>query len=445
MKRSIFFLVILILGGAQELCGQIAAGPMIGYVDLREVLIWVQTYDRAELVLEYRPVDSERVYYSQPVLTESANAFAAKLIADRVEPGQTYTYDLIVNGFHMNLEDHRFSTQTLWQYRSEPPAFSMLTGSCAFINEPAFDRPGKAYGGEYRIFESMAKEEADLMLWLGDNTYLREADWSTRTGVFHRYSHTRRTPELQDFLRSCAHYAIWDDHDYGPNDSDRSFIHKKLTRDAFEAFWGNPAYGLTEGEGITTQFSYHGVDFFLLDNRWFRSNYKLKGVQQLLGQAQIDWLIEALKYSKAQFKMVAIGGQVLSDAALYENYAQYPEEQAYLLKRLDEEQIEGVIFLSGDRHHTELSKLTLPGGCVVHDLTVSPLTSTSYDHREEANHHRVEGSIFGERNYARLHFDGTRKNRRLEIDILNADGQSLWSYVIQREDLKALLPASGDQ
>ena len=61
----------------------------------------------------------------------------------------------------------------------DPPAFSFVTGSCAFINEAKYDRPGKPYGGGYEIFESMAADDPDMMLWLGDNIYLREVDFQS--------------------------------------------------------------------------------------------------------------------------------------------------------------------------------------------------------------------------------------------------------------------------
>ena len=68
-------------------------------------------------------------------------------------------------------------------------------------------------------------------------------------------------------------------------------------------------------------------------------------------------MINALSYSEAPFKFIAIGGQVLSSGAVYENYANYPEERKYLLDKIREAKIEGVIFLDGDRHHSVLSKM----------------------------------------------------------------------------------------
>ena len=103
-----------------------------------------------------------------------------------------------------------------------------------------------------------------------------------------------------------------------------------------------------------------------------------------------------------------------------------------MLKRLNETGTPGVIFLSGDRHHTELSMLTLENGEAVYDFTVSPLTSTAYDPKKETNTLRVEGTEVGERNFATLHFSGPQKERRLELRVFNAGGQLLWERVIER-------------
>ena len=65
----------------------------------------------------------------------------------------------------------------------------------------------------------------------------------------------------------------------------------------------------------------------------------------------------------------------MNEAAVYENVSQFPGEREQILSRIEAEDIRGVVFLSGDRHTTELSELTLSNGRKVYDLTVSPLTS----------------------------------------------------------------------
>ena len=93
------------------------------------------------------------------------------------------------------------------------------------------------------------------------------------------------------------------------------------------------------------------------------------------------------------------------------------------------------MFLSGDRHCTELSSLELDRGVVIHDLTVSPLTSSSYNNTDEINNLRVDGTIVAERNYAELNFSGPRKDRVMEMVIKNADGEEVWTKSLKAKDL----------
>jgi alkaline phosphatase D len=416
------------------------SGPMLGYSEMKEVLLWVQTTESAEVQFSYYAKNKSAaidIRYTEKVVTQADKAFTAKLIADEVEPGLTYSYDLMINGKKVNLDyPTEFRTQPLWQWRTDPPAFTVATGSCTYINETIYDRPGDPYGGEYKIFRSINDKSPDAMIWLGDNTYLREVDWFTMTGIQHRYTHSRSIEALQPLLAKTHHYAIWDDHDFGPNDSDRSFIHKDKTLQTFEDFWGNPSFGLPGQEGITSFFQYHDVDFFLLDNRYFRSpNHRRTGEPTILGEVQLEWLIDALAASRAPFKMVCIGGQVLNTEAAYENYANHHwKEREYLLQQIEAEGIKNVIFLTGDRHHTELSQYTNASGNTIYDLTTSPLTSGFGGPRdEEVNAHRVEGTLVRQRNFGLLEFSGPRTERQLKMAVYDNEGQELWSKIIQSE------------
>jgi alkaline phosphatase D len=140
-----------------------------------------------------------------------------------------------------------------------------------------------------------------------------------------------------------------------------------------------------------------------------------------------------LKNTNASFKIVASGGQFLSDVPIYENHVRWQEERAYMLKRLSDEGIKNVIFLTGDRHHSELSALKLTSGYMVYDLTASPLTSTAYDHSKEPNTLRVPGSIFGQRNYALIAFEGALKKRTATMRLFDSNGVLLWEYSIKQE------------
>jgi alkaline phosphatase D len=400
---------------------------------MREVSIWTQSAHPSKLYFTYYPSGKPSEHRHDSALTISSHGNVAHFIAKELEPGTSYSYQ-ILDAQKQLLASGSFTSQSLWQHREEPPNFSFATGSCAYINEKRFDRPGEPYGRGYEIFESIAAKKPRFMLWLGDNIYLREPDWNSRSGIYHRYSHFRALPELQELLKTTHHYAIWDDHDFGPNDADRSFIHKNITLEAFKDFWANESFGINGQPGITSHFSFNDLDFFLLDNRYYRSpNGRKTGKREILGEEQIEWLIDALVNSKASFKIVAIGGQVLSPAAVYENHATFAQERKKLLELIEAENIKNVVFLSGDRHKTELSRMVLKNGNILYDYTCSPLSSKAYDTSDEANILRLEGTHVSTQNFGLLSLKGPFKERKLSISTYDKTGALIWERTIERQ------------
>ncbi|MFN8368796.1 MAG: alkaline phosphatase D family protein [Candidatus Kapaibacterium sp.] len=434
-------LCLLVLACTAHAQGLLQSGPMVGYSDMRETKLWVQTTTSASVHFVYWDSAAPAKRYSTTdTRTIRQEACTAHCTADSVLPGKTYMYELYINDKRIERPyPLKFKTPPLWQWRTDPPTMRIALGSCAYVNEERFDRAGKAYGGDEQIFTHIAKQQPDIMLWLGDNVYMREPDWNTRTGIYHRYTHTRSLPQMQPLLAACANYAIWDDHDYGPNDCDRGFWNKEETYNAFKMFWANPRYGMADANGgITSMFQWGDVDVFLVDDRWFRSPDKRKtGERTILGKQQFEWLIDNLASSTATFKLVCIGGQVLNSVAQFENYATYPEERKALIETIQKERISGVMFLSGDRHHTELSVLRDSTTVPLYDFTVSPLTAgTNPNAATEANTYRVDGTFVGEHNFATIDVTGIRGARELTLTVFDANGKQKWQKKITAAEMK---------
>ena len=410
---------------------QVNSGPMVGYSTMKEVPIWLQLKQEGEVVISYwKKGDKSNKQFSDVVTTQKLNHNIAKVILVDLEPGHHYEYGVILDGEDLKFEyPLAFQTQELWQWRTDPPPFTFLTGSCLYVNEPLVDRPGTPYGGNNEILLSMAAEESDFMMWLGDNIYLREVDWDSRTGIYHRNNHTRAVKELQPLLASTHNYAIWDDHDYGPNDSDGTYEGKNMTLEAFKDFWLNPNYVMGPEEGITGKFSWADCEFFLLDNRWNRTPESDDG--HILGEEQLTWFIDALRSSNAAFKFVCIGGPFLSNARVYENHANFSKERNRILQALDEYNIKRVVFLNGDRHHSELSKYETEDGQIFYEITASPITSTARDHTEEPNTNRYEEVMIGERNYAKIQVDGPFRKRNLKVSFHNTKGEIIVEKILE--------------
>jgi alkaline phosphatase D len=286
-----------------------------------------------------------------------------------------------------------------------------------------------------QIWKKVEESKPDALFLLGDNVYgdIGGVVFGPQL-LWQRYIDTRRNLPLYHWRKLIPAFAIWDDHDFGPDNSDRGFIQKEATLEAFRLFWANPTSGLPDQEGITSQFQWADIDFFLLDNRFSRAPDERKtGERTQFGKTQLEWLIDALKTSKAPFKMVATGGQFLSAAPTAENHIRfYPEERAYLIKRIEEEGLKNIIFLTGDRHFTELTELKLSNGKYIYDLTVSPLTS-GVNTNPEINILRVPGTEVTEHNFGLLTFSGKRLERKLTIKIFDALGNEKWKKEILSE------------
>lgn len=443
MKKNIYLFFLLSI---QLLISQnsfLQSGPMVGYCEMKEALIWLQTKQTATAKIDYFAIDTPtEVYTSETLTSTQENGFTLHFILNKLQEGKKYNYTVYINNQKVILPyETSYSAKKLWQYREDAPNFTVAVGSCTYISETALDRPGKPYGSGYGIFESIAKKNPDIMLWGGDNIYLREADWDSKTGIYHRYTHSRAIKEMQPLLAKTQNFAIWDDHDYGPNDGDRGYYFKNTTQKAFRDFWGNKSYGMqaAQNEGVYSTFNWGDVQFFLLDNRFYKTpNDRLTDEKCILGKEQLNWLVDNLSTSKASFKIIVIGGQVLNSEAIFENYANYEAEKNQLLNEILANKIKGVLFISGDRHFTELAMLPRENAYPLYDWTVSPLTSgiASSNVMEEKNKHRVAGSVVVQNNFGTLSFTGTKENRQLKLTTFDAFGKELWSKIISKKELE---------
>ncbi len=422
------------------------SGPMLGYSEIQETVVWLQTWRPARAQLRFWP-DGEpaAARLSEEVSTHADGDHIARFVLGDLRFGTRYGYELYLDGERVSPVEGEtsFRTQPMWRWRTDPPEIRAVIGSCAYVNDPPFDRPGHPYGSEPFIFETLADQKADFMLWLGDNVYQREADWLSDAGMRNRYAHTRSLPEMQRFLASTHQYALWDDHDFGPDNSDRTFRLREESLRIFRDYWGNPSHGTLETPGTFTRFEWGDVEFFLLDNRFYRSpNHQPAGPEKVMfGPEQMAWLREALVSSKATFKIVASGNQMLNDM-LYdpswqEMWELFPHEKRAFFEFLADSEVEGVVLLSGDRHHTELLRLERPGQYPLYEFTSSPLTAgVANAEREVDNPLRVPGTfVRGKHNFGALEITGPAGRRVLTLRTLGTKGEELWSHSIEQAEL----------
>jgi alkaline phosphatase D len=440
MRRLLLLLAMLPgLARGEEL---LHAGPMRAWTELRSAAIWVQTARAADVQLRYFPVAAPAAARLTPVVaTAAAREYAATFVLSGLEPATGYRYELYIDGALVERPyPLELTTQPLWQWREPAPEFAAMFGSCLYVNEGPYDRPGTPYGSQHEILGAMAARRPDLMLWLGDNLYFREADFFSATGLATRYRHDRALPELQPFLAAASHYATWDDHDYGPNNSDATYSLKAAALALFGLYWPAQVYGTPETPGVFQKVSWGDVDFFLLDDRWYRkpNDWPAGPDKTMLGRAQLEWLKASLVASGAVFKVVVNGNQVLNPNSRHEKMTDFADTEE-LLAWIARNRIEGVLFLSGDRHHGELVRIDRPGGYPLYDFTSSSITAGVHVMKEGdpelVNPLRVDGTLAMEHNFGVVRFSGSPKQRQATLQLCGVDGAVRWERTITREEL----------
>ncbi len=426
-------LKVLRTNGPKKGPSLLRGGPMNAWAAMREACVWVQTQKPTRLKLAFWREDKPKAAprLSPELATTKEGDCIAKFVLTKLSSGSRYSYQVLQGGVPVG--KGRFHTQKQWRYRTEAPDVDFLFGSCLYINDKETDRPGKPYGGGYEIFSAMAKQEPDFMLWLGDNCYLREPDWLTPQGIRRRYRRSRSFGLLQEFWSITQHYAIWDDHDYGPNDSDRSFRLKEDSLRVFQDYWPQPRYGTPRAHGCFYNFTWSDCEFFMLDDRSFRSPNHSQNPDHkvMLGDGQLQWLMDALLSSKARFKFIVNGGQMTNPLVFFEGFGDFKTEQKKLFDFIQDNKIQGIVFLSGDRHASELLAYRhRTQGPIWPEFTSSPL-GAGYGGfpKEKDNPLRVRGTwITKERSFGRIRVQGKGKERKILFSSYRSDGSLIWEH-----------------
>jgi alkaline phosphatase D len=443
--RLLLFLIACLLNAVAFTQKLVVSGPMLGPVELRDAKVWLEvTKDVKSVSVMYKKKGNDKLKTINYKGSLGNEFNPLQITIGGLEFNTTYEYVFVLNG-KVSGSKGEFTTKDLWQWRKPAPDFSFIAGSCAYFNEPVFDRPGTPYGKDSSIFETMAKEKSAFMLWLGDNWYTRDVDYYSEWGLWYRVSKDRSVPVLQNLLKMMPHVATWDDHDFGPNNSSGSYILKDVSREIWKQYWCNPSHG-ENGKGIYTMHTWGDIEIFLTDDRTWRSADRTKDSvdgkpnpeKKMLGKQQMEWLKNSLLNSFAVFKIVVVGSQVLNPASPFDKLKEFPAEYDELMRFLVDNKVNGVLFMTGDRHHTEIIKVDRPGTYPLYDITVSPLTSGTHKFGgpEQNNPYRVYG-LDEKQNYGRFTVSGKRGERKFTAEFLGVKGEKLGEWSINEKDLKS--------
>jgi len=314
-------------------------GPLLGHVNVDEARVWAKAAGPAELGVRIGLKDdlSDGWTVKGPRL-DAATDFMGQAHVTKLRPAQRYYYCILLDG---KAALPRPYPAFLTASTAERGHLRFAFGSCVGYN-------GSDSAGTWG--DMAMRTNFDLLLMLGDNHYAN----TTEPKVFLKYFGVqRKLAGYADIARRVAQYAIWDNHDYSPEPCDRTAKNKERSLECFQRFWPNPSAGEPGNPGVYHKFSRPGVDFFMLDDRYYRSPDAAPddGTKTLLGEKQLAWLKQSLLASKAPVKVLACGCEWESHG-IKNSWMTFKRERDDLFKFIQDHEITGLLLLSGDRHFT---------------------------------------------------------------------------------------------
>ncbi len=258
------------------------------------------------------------------------------------------------------------------------------------------------------VWKAVRRSDPDLLLLLGDVVYADTEDADELGKALERLG---RRPRFRRMARFIPILHTWDDHDFGPNDSDARHQGKEGVRDVTLDFYGASATDprRTQEGGLygtwTMGAAGQRVQVVLLDTRWDLSPRAPRsgggegryapGPGQVLGDAQWAWLEEVLQ-QPADLRIIGSSIPFAAEYTGWETWSNFPNEQQRLTEML---QAAGpVVVVSGDVHYGELSRHE-----GLYDLTSSGLAGRPYPALPNAN--RQDGFVTSSDHFAVMEMD----------------------------------------
>lgn len=428
---------ITLIAGPKD---KLASGPMQGYTTPTTTKVWIMVKNAGIASVTLRDTTTNEVY-TEIIKTKELKAHLGyhplTFSFTGLRSGTNYQCTVHVDGETYEIKRPIRTTKT-----DPDKPYSFIVTSCS-VTVP-FGLKWIHPGIEDRTFKYVIKKGGDFALWLGDYLYYRPLlsdNWDKFTveKMYKQWIEKRQQPKIQAFMESMPQYSMWDDHDFGPNNSDSSFALKQASLQIYNEFFPNPVEMDKPVEGNFFKFEYMDSEIFMTDGRTYRTPEHVEN-PQMLGPEQMEWLQQSLLNSKATFKFVCMGSQVLNTCYDGECMWKYQAELQKLLNFIVAEKIDGVVFLSGDRHHSELLKLEYSkDSYTFYEFTSSGITSFRHRTRrtpEKNNPNRVGKSLADFQNFGKIFIDGEPGSKNCTFRIYNKRGKLYFEHTINENDLK---------
>ena len=294
-----------------------------------------------------------------------------------------YHYVIIANG-------RRYPTEGTLQFKTvkvgRPYNFAIACSSCAGGTIGQYTSTGVSNSKVFDIIrqykyktQSGRDSQLDMFIHMGDLHYRNDFPWLGLKEDYlddyrENYDLVMNQSNQRNLYQNIPLAYIWDDHDYGTNDSDGNYVLKYTASQAYRE--QVPSYPLvetlnkTQGKGAIYQsFAIGRVRFIMTDSRFYQDDINLAEPNKtLLGDEQKAWLYEQLLLGKKQqkFQQEALTIWINSIPWIGDKYDpktkswnKFNRERTEIANFIKKNNIDKLMMISGDAHMLAIDDGTL--------------------------------------------------------------------------------------
>ena len=359
---AICWILVQAMTGELALGQALTTGPVVGGVTDTTAKVFVRTDQEGRVVVRTGTDPNLQTYQESPTAATSLDSdFTTIIPLGHLSADTTYYLNVIVNDIPQlsapfpsfkTFAPIRTSRNFNFVVLTDFETVRNLTTTVATFASAAATSPAFAFiGGDFdhrnplNIFN---KRKMFKDLYDGNNPFM--ADFVNLI--------LRRTPIVHQ----------WDDHDTGANNIDKNYRRWNVNQQVFEEYV--PSYPFPSvTPGIWQSFRYAQVDGFVLDCRSQRdpendpddANKSMLDGNNLGTSGQLQWLENGLLASTAQWKIVFSSVTVNPTTKFPDGWAGYQTEWNALKDFINTNNIQGVVFISGDLHLSAIDDGTQSG------------------------------------------------------------------------------------
>lgn len=278
---------------------------------------------------------SDPIYSAYYSASSTLNNRVASLTIANLSPNTLYYYAVEADDMVDRVYWGKFRT-----FPAGPASFMVAFGSCAET------------GSSHQIFETIRNLNPLFFIHTGDMHYL-DINTNDRNRFRQAYDTVLASPTQSALYRVVPLVYIWDDHDYGPNDSDATASGRQAARLTYQEYV--PHYPLVAGAGnvaIYQAFDVGRVRFIVIDLRSERSPKSApdNASKTMMGRAQKAWFKQELLNAQADHALVVWVSSVDWIPELSDGWYLYNTERSEIANLIKENKITNLIMLAGDLH-----------------------------------------------------------------------------------------------